>query len=221
MSTQSKKSKTGRAPRKLKVLKDNIQGITKPAIKRVARRAGVKRVDKDCYEEVRGIIMDKLEEIIKVAATLMENAKRKTLMSKDVRAAAEVLGVSLIGFSGVTTENLTSVVVAPKKISKSTKTHKFKPGTVALKEIRHYQKSKGCILFRRLPFARLVKEILQNNTTLEVRISKEASDLIQQWVEQYLVKLLEVANYNAIHAGRTTVEPKDIQLALRAREERD
>ena len=119
------------------------------------------------------------------------------------------------------------------------KPHRYKPGTVALREIRRYQKSTE-LLIRKLPFQRLVREIAQDFKTdlrfqsaaigaLQVRIcligfilrvliafvcdSQEAS-------EAYLVALFEDTNLCAIHAKRVTIMPKDIQLARRIRGER-
>ena len=70
-----------------------------------------------------------------------------------------------------------------------------------------------------LLFQRLVREIGQDYKT-DLRFSKEAVTLLQYAAEHYLVKLLEDANLNAIHAKRQKIEPKDIQLARRIRGER-
>jgi histone H3 len=80
------------------------------------------------------------------------------------------------------------------------KPHRYRPGTVALREIRKYQKSTE-LLIRKLPFQRLVREIAQD-------------------FKAYLVGLFEDTNLAAIHAKRVTIMPKDIQLARRIRGER-
>lgn len=219
----STKPKSVKMPKHRKVLRDNIQGITKPALLRIARRAGVKRMSGLCYDELRKLILKKLETIIEKSMTFTEIAKRKKLMAKDVRAAAELMGTSLIGFSGQTTENLTTVVMRPKKTKSegpAKKPHKFHPGTVAIREIKHHQKGKGCILIRRGPFKRLVREVMQNYS-VDRQLSTEASDLLQQWIEQFLLRLLEDANLEAIHAKRQEVKSKDIQLVLRIMGERN
>eukprot|EP00307_Rebecca_sp_RCC1486_P005453 CAMPEP_0119419086 /NCGR_PEP_ID=MMETSP1335-20130426/19946_1 /TAXON_ID=259385 /ORGANISM="Chrysoculter rhomboideus, Strain RCC1486" /LENGTH=232 /DNA_ID=CAMNT_0007444371 /DNA_START=40 /DNA_END=740 /DNA_ORIENTATION=- len=96
------------------------------------------------------------------------------------------------------------------------KKHRFRPGTVALREIRKYQRSTD-LLIRKLPFARLVREITQtyNSTpTLgEKRWQAEALMALQESAEEYLVHLFEDANLCAIHGKRVTIMPKDIQLA--------
>ena len=69
----------GGAKRHRKVLRDNIQGITKPAIRRLVRRGGVKRIFGLIYEETRGVLKVFLENVIRDAVTYMEHAKRKTV----------------------------------------------------------------------------------------------------------------------------------------------
>ena len=66
------------------VLRDNIQGITKPAIRRLARRGGVKRISGLIYEETRGVLKVFLENVIRDAVTYTEHAKRKTVTAMDV-----------------------------------------------------------------------------------------------------------------------------------------
>ncbi|CAG8494770.1 3735_t:CDS:2 [Diversispora eburnea] len=74
----------GGAKRHRKILRDNIQGITKPAIRRLARRGGVKRISGLIYEETRGVLKVFLENVIRDAVTYTEHAKRKTVTSLDV-----------------------------------------------------------------------------------------------------------------------------------------
>ena len=88
---------------------------------------------------------------------------------------------------------------------------KFKPGTTALREIRHFQKSTA-LLIRRLPFQRLVREIAQDFKT-DLRFQQAAIKALQEAAEAYLVGLFEDTNLCAIHAKRVTIMPKDIQLA--------
>jgi histone H3 len=98
---------------------------------------------------------------------------------------------------------------------------RYRPGTVALREIRQYQKSTD-LLIRKLPFQRLVREIAD-----DIKIGKEALRFqstailaLQEATEAYLVSLFEDTNLCAIHAKRITIMPKDIQLARRIRGER-
>ena len=98
------------------------------------------------------------------------------------------------------------------------KPHRYRPGTVALREIRRYQKSTE-LLIRKLPFQRLVREIAQDFKT-DLRFQGSAVLALQEAAEAYLVGLFEDTNLCAIHAKRVTIMPKDVQLARRIRGER-
>ncbi|KZS96218.1 histone 3 [Sistotremastrum niveocremeum HHB9708] len=98
------------------------------------------------------------------------------------------------------------------------KPHRFRPGTVALREIRRYQKSTE-LLIRKLPFQRLVREIAQDFKT-DLRFQSSAVMALQESAEAYLVSLFEDTNLAAIHAKRVTIQPKDLALARRLRGER-
>mmetsp|Transcript_3035 Transcript_3035/g.9451 ORF Transcript_3035/g.9451 Transcript_3035/m.9451 type:complete len:142 (+) Transcript_3035:17-442(+) len=104
------------------------------------------------------------------------------------------------------------------------KPHRFRPGTVALREIRKYQRSTE-LLIRKLPFARLVREITQTYNSApaegEKRWQAEALLALQEACEAYLVHLFEDSNLCAIHAKRVTIMVKDIQLARRIRGSRE
>ena len=98
------------------------------------------------------------------------------------------------------------------------KPHRFLPGTVALREIRRYQKSTE-LLLRKLPFQRLVREIAVDFKGSEygLRFQATAIEALQEAAEFYLVHVFEDANLCALHAKRVTIFPKDIQLARRIR----
>ena len=99
------------------------------------------------------------------------------------------------------------------------KSHRrYRPGTIALREIRRYQKSTE-LLIRKLPFQRLVREVAQDFKT-DLRFQGSAVLALQEASEAYLVGLFEDTNLCAIHAKRVTIMPKDIQLARRIRGER-
>jgi len=98
------------------------------------------------------------------------------------------------------------------------KPHRYRPGTVALREIRRYQKSTE-LLIRKLPFSRLVREIAQDLKN-DLRFQGSAILALQEATEAYLIGLFEDTNLAAIHAKRVTIQPKDIQLSRRIRGER-
>ena len=97
--------------------------------------------------------------------------------------------------------------------------HRFRPGTVALREIRRYQKSTE-LLIRKLPFQRLVREIAQDEG-LNLRFTSAALLALHEASEGYLVGLMEDTSLCAMHAGRITIMRKDMQLARRLRGERN
>lgn len=96
--------------------------------------------------------------------------------------------------------------------------HRYRPGTVALREIRKFQKSSD-LLVRKLPFQRLVREIAMDFKT-DLRFRNSGMLALQEASESYVVGLLEDTNLLAIHAKRVTIKPKDIQLCRRIRGER-
>ncbi|XP_036419501.1 uncharacterized protein LOC118803101 [Colossoma macropomum] len=206
----------GGAKRHRKVLRDNIQGITKPAIRRLARRGGVKRISGLIYEETRGVLKVFLENVIRDAVTYTEHAKRKTVTAMDVVYALKRQGRTLF-----TARHLASdcdvmartkqtarkstggkaprkqlATKAARKSAPATggvkKPHRYRPGTVALREIRRYQKSTE-LLIRKLPFQRLVREIAQDFKT-DLRFQSSAVMALQEASEAYLVGLFEDTN---------------------------
>ena len=90
----------GGAKRHRKIIRDNIQGITKPAIRRLARRGGVKRISGSIYEEARGVLKSFLEATIRDAVTYTEHARRKTVTALDVVYALKRQGKTIYGFGG-------------------------------------------------------------------------------------------------------------------------
>jgi histone H3 len=98
------------------------------------------------------------------------------------------------------------------------KAHRWRPGTVALREIRKYQKSTEHLI-RRLPFQRLVRDIAQEYRS-DLRFQAAALAALQEAGEDYLVGLFQDTNLCAIHAKRVTIMPKDLQLARRIRGEK-
>jgi len=88
----------GGAKRHRKVLRDNIQGITKPAIRRLARRGGVKRISGLIYEETRGVLKTFMEAVIRDAVTYTEHARRKTVGAMDVVYALKRHNRTLYGY---------------------------------------------------------------------------------------------------------------------------
>ncbi|XP_042539892.1 histone H3-like centromeric protein CSE4 [Dipodomys spectabilis] len=173
------------------------------------------------------------------------HAKRVTIMPKDIQLARRIRGERAVLHSLLLSPATLVISMARTKQTarKSTggkaprkqlatkaarksapatggvkKPHRYRPGTVALREIRRYQKSTE-LLIRKLPFQRLVREIAQDFKT-DLRFQSSAVMALQEACESYLVGLFEDTNLCAIHAKRVTIMPKDIQLARRIRGER-
>jgi histone H3/H4 len=96
------------------------------------------------------------------------------------------------------------------------KPHRFRPGTVALREIRKFQKNTD-LLIRKIPFQRLVREVAQDINNGTWRFQSHAIQALQEASEAYLTSVFEDTNLCAIHAKRVTIMPKDMQLARRIR----
>jgi histone H3 len=96
------------------------------------------------------------------------------------------------------------------------KPHRYRPGTVALREIRRYQKGTE-LLLRKIPFARLIREIAQDFHS-DLRWTVGALLGLQEAAETFIVAMFEVTNLAAIHCRRVTIKHTDMQLVLKVRE---
>jgi histone H3 len=106
---------------------------------------------------------------------------------------------------------------APKTLPVAVKKpRRYCPGTIALREIRRYQKSNE-LLIRKLPFQRLVRQIGMELGKDDIKFQSAAIGALQEASEAYLVGLFEDTILCAIHVKRVTIMPKDIQLAVRIR----
>ncbi|CAK8691964.1 unnamed protein product [Clavelina lepadiformis] len=201
----------GGAKRHRKVLRDNIQGITKPAIRRLARRGGVKRISGLIYEETRGVLKVFLENVIRDAVTYTEHAKRKTVTALDVVYALKRQGRTLYGFGEKWHE--------PSRPQENRPEAK-RPANNSPPRL-HVRVHQLPVELRSLIVTgpRLVREIAQDFKT-DLRFQSSAVMALQEASEAYLVGLFEDTNLCAIHAKRVTIMPKDIQLARRIRGER-
>lgn len=109
-----------------------------------------------------------------------------------------------------------AVIVAGKKQRKK---HRFRPGTVALREIRRYQKSTDLVI-PKLPFQRLVRELAGDAMNRDLRFSRVALEALQEAAEAYAVEMFQESQICALHNKRTTVHQKDMRLARKLRDHR-
>ncbi|KAF6214314.1 hypothetical protein GE061_009054 [Apolygus lucorum] len=224
----------GGAKRHRKVLRDNIQGINKPAIRRLARRGGVKRISGLIYEETRGVLKVFLENVIRDAVTYTEHAKRKTVTAMDVVYALKRQGRTLYGirsYSAVLSQKV--VTEEESKMARTKQTARKSTGgkaprkQLATKAARKSAPATGGVKkpHRIVPelslFVRsVVTRRALSSSSESCPSSSSAVMALQEASEAYLVGLFEDTNLCAIHAKRVTIMPKDIQLARRIRGER-
>ncbi|CAN7977792.1 unnamed protein product [Ixodes persulcatus] len=174
---------------------------------------------------MNSFVNDIFERIAAESSRLAHYNKRSTITSREIQTAVRLLLPGELAKHASTGGKAPRKQLATKAARKSApatggvkKPHRYRPGTVALREIRRYQKSTE-LLIRKLPFQRLVREIAQDFKT-DLRFQSSAVMALQEASEAYLVGLFEDTNLCAIHAKRVTIMPKDIQLARRIRGER-
>jgi len=105
-----------------------------------------------------------------------------------------------------------------KKIRRKKKPHRFRSGTVALREIRKYQKSTK-LLIPRAPFKRFAREIGTSFSDNGIRWTEPSFETLQHATEGYIIGVFDDTNLCAIHVKRLTIMPKDMKLAMRIRNE--
>ncbi|KAK3258198.1 hypothetical protein CYMTET_32748 [Cymbomonas tetramitiformis] len=149
--------------------------------------------------------------------TILTMARTKQTARKSAGGKKTLVGITLKKTARITLNKTAKAQDTSQKNAVRVK-RRHRPGVVALREIRHYQKTTDLVL-RKLPFQRLVREIVATapGVMREVRFQHSALDALQECTEQYMVGLLEESNYCAFHGKRVTVMPKDIQLARRLR----
>jgi len=92
------------------------------------------------------------------------------------------------------------------------KPHRFRPGTVAVREIKKYQKISDCLILSKFPFERLVRNITYTINKTNMKISKDVFTILQHFIEQYIISILKYANSAAIHAGRVKLMLADLKF---------
>ena len=165
-----------------------------------------RRADVQTYTRIRASICVRTLTIHSVISAVMARTKQSARKSVGGKAPRKHLATA-----------------AARKTSPATggvrKPHRYRPGTVALREIRRYQNGRKHgteLLIRRMPFQRLVREIAQEFKP-DLRFQSTAILAIQEASEAYLVSFFEATQLSAIHAKRVTILPKDMQLVARMR----
>ncbi|KAI2645621.1 Histone H2B [Labeo rohita] len=176
----------GGAKRHRKVLRDNIQGITKPAIRRLARRGGVKRISGLIYEETRGVLKVFLENVIRDAVTYTEHAKRKTVTAMDVVYALKRQGRTLYGFGG-----------SKKAVTKTA-------GKGGKKRKRSRKESYAIYVYK------VLKQVHP-----DTGISSKAMGIMNSFVNDIFERIAGESSRLAHYNKRSTITSREIQTAVR------
>lgn len=203
-----------------KVIRDSLQGITRRALQRLTWRAGIRRTSKYIYEELRGTLRVWLEIWISDSIIVGINERRqKTIKEEHVALALEFGGLEFAaGLSG----KLLRGQAAKKKGSKGESRHRFRSGTVALRQISREQRQSDKSAIPYVSFSRLVREIAQDyEVDNSIRFTRIAISFLQIAAETQLVKLLEHTQLAALHAGRLGVSAKDFTLVRRIYRQED
>lgn len=168
-------------------------------------------------------------EILDLASNYVQIDKRIRITIRDIEVSVRndfeldklfnTLNISFLG-GGVLPYIHPSLTKKKKKkynIIKNEKTkYRYRPGTVALKNIKKYQKLSDTLIFSKCSFEKFVRSIFKENKEIEnvdseqLKISKEVFIIIQYFIEQFIVKILYNANFLAIHARRVKILPIDI-----------
>jgi histone H3/H4 len=172
-------------------------------------------------------------EILILASKSAANNKRIRITIRDLQLAVgedqelsslfENLNVSFLGGGVVPYIHSCLVSKKPRKkkvkvvdLSGVKKPHRFRPGTVALREIKKFQKMSNCLTFAKFPFERFVRSIVNQNNS-GMKISKDVFIILQYYIEQYVVAFLKDANAAAIHAGRVKLMLTDVEFICNIR----
>ncbi|XP_058811136.1 uncharacterized protein LOC131676027 [Topomyia yanbarensis] len=189
----------GGAKRHRKVLRDNIQGITKPAIRRLARRGGVKRISGLIYEETRGVLKVFLENVIRDAVTYTEHAKRKTVTAMDVVYALKRQGRTLYGFG---------VEMAPKTSGKAAK----KSGKATKAIVKGDKKKRK--QRRKESYAIYIYKVLKQ-VHPDTGVSSKAMSIMNSFVNDIFERIANEASRLAHYNKRSTITSREVQTAVR------
>ena len=159
---------------------------------------------------------------VKAAAKKFNMEEHRAFLGKKTTLAGSVGAkgvVGSVGAKGVVGATEFGGKVGQSGIPGVKKPHRFRPGTVAFREIRQQQKSTAACI-PTAPFDRLVREIVCDNVGLEdLRIQPEAIGALRTAAEDYMVKKFEDAQLMAIHAKRTTVQVQDFRKSMRIKNE--
>jgi len=196
---------------------DTIKSITKPVIQRLAYKGGVKSMSGLVYDESRGLLKLWLESVLRDAFVYADYYRKKTINEAMISAA--LAKKSIGGWVDAASKTKACKTKRKSKGKEGAKKRRAKPGTAALRSIKYYQNQSQCLVIPQAIWSRLVREISNDYFIQATSFTKGSLKLLQFAAESYLIEIYENANLCAIHSGRVTINPRDIQLARRIRNE--
>lgn len=169
------------------ILRDNIHGITKPAIKRLAYIAGCEKSSGLIYESIKDILQNEMKEILSATIIVTRHSKRNTISLNDLKYALRLRGLKLYG-----SEDSYELCDTKAKIDK---------------------KKGVCVVIPKLAFTRLRREISQDYTYgRPIKVTKEFAENFQYFIERRIIMLLYIACQLAGYRGKKTVTVEDIKF---------
>ena len=195
---------------------DDILRISNNSIQKLGFKAGVKSLDSVAYESSRGILLAEMNKILKIAVIYAEYVNKRTISASMISTAARDLGMPNQWLThklkkGILCETY-EAKIAKRKKSSSPKKKKFKPGTIAARKVKHYQKLNSCLMLNKSAIREIAKSIVFDYM-IDARFSSESLILLQYIMENYLISLLKKAKKISGRAGKARVSYKDVELA--------
>lgn len=216
-------TKRGGAKRRTKVLVDNEQGLTPAAFNKFIYRAGILRKKAEFHNKLREIVYKITDLIVTKSLVFTRYSRKKTLTLQDVFD-----GIRASGFYSAITVNVNShtefLDAAPtkkKQTKEGAKKHRFHPGVKTKQNIRHYQKFTDHLIFPKLSFFKMVKQISQNSAMYpeeKINFAKGVTAVIQANVECILTQILVDAAHLLNKEITLTDDHLDVILRLKYRE---
>jgi len=219
--------------------KTNLENISKPALERILRRAGVKRISSLIYEKLRNVMNEYMSSLLRDMIIFTEYGSRKTILIEDLNAALEVRGIYLAAGLNPNTKKVKNIQSCnskgksgPVKKNKAReegypdgkpdgihkKIHRFRPGTRALRAIRYQQKNSDCLAIPMANFNKLARELCLIHSLTSLRFSSGVLSFLQLVIEDFLINLCIDSYKCSIFNGRDTIYPKDVDLVLSIRQ---
>lgn len=219
----TKTAKTTKPKIENKTDDDPLSGFKGPQIRKLARRAEAKRIQKETYEAVRQLIFDRVNDLLRKILVFTICNGRKTVELNDLQSALQSEGTSMMAGEQIASciKKTKKTKVSKKKTpeegtSESTqkKKRRLKPDTIAEKEIKKYQETSDRLVLTQKSFKDFVRSQTTKHADVPIRFASDFFKMFQIIIEDYVVKVLTKAMKAVSHANRKNLQKKDIDFAL-------